>query len=55
MGWVRRINGPTKQRRCDNCAGVIDVEEEFFLTINGEKFCIECPPDEEHGEEHRAL
>lgn len=52
MGWVRRI--AKQQRKCSNCWGVIDTEEPYFLTTAGERFCVECPPEAEHGEEVTA-
>jgi hypothetical protein len=53
MGWVRRI--AQAQRRCDSCWGLIDAEEMYFLTTKGERFCIDCPPEIEHGKEHCGL
>lgn len=47
--WVRRVS--RIQRRCDSCWDVIDTGETYFYTSGGERFCIDCPPEEEHGEE----
>lgn len=44
-GWVlRRAAEP---RECDNCWCSIPRDDIYFLTMAGEKFCAQCPPDEE--------
>lgn len=47
--WVRRI--ARIQRRCSNCWDIVDTGEVYFYTSDGQHFCIDCPPEPEHGEE----
>jgi hypothetical protein len=49
MSWVRRI--AAIQRRCSNCWGLIDRDEEYFMFLDGRRLCCECPPEETDGEE----
>lgn len=45
MSWVRRR--ASVQRECDNCDDVIVEGRAYFLMASGERFCHDCPPEEE--------
>ncbi len=44
MPWQRRR--ASVERVCDSCDDVIVEGRTYFLMVSGERFCIDCPPEE---------
>lgn len=45
MSWVLRR--ASVARTCDNCDDVIVESRTYYLMASGERFCQDCPPEEE--------
>lgn len=44
-GWALRRAAALRQ--CDSCFDRIPAGEIYFLTMEGQKLCRDCPPEDE--------
>ncbi len=43
--WVSRR--ASVDRVCDSCDDLLPAGQVYYLMLTGERFCADCPPDEE--------